>query len=762
MNSQLGNLQLGVDALAVAAAPSGDPSFSLVPGAGHTAGTVSMTATWANVDAPASLTLSISSGPGSGITGYTKTGQFTATFSFTQTAVSGVPVVFHDSLTSTDESFGTDAVAPGAPAITSVTTGINKITVVFTAPADNGGAAIDLYTLTTSPGGIQATSSVAGSVDILGVNAGTSYTVTAVSHNTAGLTSAPSAPSDSVSPIGLLLTDLVDLRVFQNVSGSASVPITGSRSGSTSAVEARIVRHGTTTEVVTWTQIAASGSGAFSGSLSVPADGYWYNVQVRLATDHTVVASGSNRFGVGNLVLILGQSNGGILASRPGAGVLTPNALTSRYGGAAGTGWATNTGGMVNIANQIVAATGWPCAVLNYSVGGSGLDASLTGGTGNWTSATAGQPYPEAKAGWQSVTSKVAVAIWAQGENDATSSISFATYAADLRTFIAKLRTDLGQAALPFIIAPLGKVDGYPGTTDAMWQDVRDALITVASDTDCYLGCATHDIAHDSLAAGDYSIHVSDAGAPVFGTRLGLSALVAMGLAAAGTNRGPTIASVKRVTTTKLNVTITHHAGSDFSPTTGITGFRVLDNGTPVTVSNAARLSPTIVRLTLASALTGAVGTTTVEHAYGMNPDVSAPLVDNSANTLPLEQALASGFAGTAAAVPSTPAAPSASAASKTSIRVSGALPANNGDPVSSVVLTASPGGATVTVNVSSTAVAYGGTFTGLTTGQSYTFTAHAVNDVGSSSESTASNAAVPKARGAANATFMSGYLRRR
>ena len=92
---------------------------------------------------------------------------------------------------------------PGAPTIgTATATGATTATVTFTAPANDGGAAIISYTATSSPGGITGTLSQAGSgtITVSGLTTGTAYTFTVTATNAAG-TSAPSAASNSITPV---------------------------------------------------------------------------------------------------------------------------------------------------------------------------------------------------------------------------------------------------------------------------------------------------------------------------------------------------------------------------------------------------------------------------------------------------------------------------------------------------------------------------------------------------------------------------------
>lgn len=90
---------------------------------------------------------------------------------------------------------------PGAPTIgTATATGATTATVAFTAPASDGGAAITLYTATSTPDGITGTLSQAGSgtITVTGLTDDTSYTFTVRATNGVGEGPA-SAASNSIT-----------------------------------------------------------------------------------------------------------------------------------------------------------------------------------------------------------------------------------------------------------------------------------------------------------------------------------------------------------------------------------------------------------------------------------------------------------------------------------------------------------------------------------------------------------------------------------
>ena len=91
---------------------------------------------------------------------------------------------------------------PSAPTIgTATATGSTTATVVYTAPASDGGTAITSYTATSTPDNVTGTLSQAGSgtITVTGLTTNTSYTFTVTATNAVG-TGPASAASNSVTP----------------------------------------------------------------------------------------------------------------------------------------------------------------------------------------------------------------------------------------------------------------------------------------------------------------------------------------------------------------------------------------------------------------------------------------------------------------------------------------------------------------------------------------------------------------------------------
>ena len=85
-----------------------------------------------------------------------------------------------------------------------------------------------------------------------------------------------------------------------------------------------------------------------------------------------------------------------------------------------------------------------------------------------------------------------------------------------------------------------------------------------------------------------------------------------------------------------VDVQIDHRGGNDITPDSGITGFSLFSNGSPVSITSAGRMSADRIRLTLASAIPQGA-TSKLRYLWGSNPDTSGLVKDNSPLALPLE-----------------------------------------------------------------------------------------------------------------------------
>jgi len=430
----------------------------------------------------------------------------------------------------------------------------------------------------------------------------------------------------------ITLTEPTDDKVYPRVVSTDNRvhTVSGTFTGTVVDVEARIVLDGTDTETVTWSTIESSPTGGtFTGTITIPSGGP-YNIDVRFSNDIDTIDNGANGFLVGAVVLFVGQSNAERMFS-DGSGQ-TPNAKARFYNNA--NPWAVPTAvmnGAIGFANKYITDTGTPVGMLSYGAGGTALTAA-TGtslGVAYWDD-YASAPYLTAK---NAVTNAIGsegleLIFWSQGESDGIDGETETNYKTDEASLIAQMRTDFtnssGQTNIPVVIAELTTTSDATATDDT-WQAIKNAKRTNASTlADCYLLTAT------DLPRKD-TYHYTDAAYITYGQRLAQIAGFINGDVTY--YRGAEIASFTANSSTETDINLTHTAGTDFTPTTAITGFRVLDAGTPETISAAVRQDATTIRLTHGTV----AGAISVDYLYGKAPTITGIVLDNTALTLPLE-----------------------------------------------------------------------------------------------------------------------------
>lgn len=421
----------------------------------------------------------------------------------------------------------------------------------------------------------------------------------------------------------LTVTAPANLRIYQRIAGSASVALSGTYTGSPANIQARVIPDGGGTAVVDWTTVAAAPTGGtWSGNITVP-EGGWYNVQVRFSNDTGITANSSNKFGVGALFSVAGQSN----AYRwfiTGTG--SAAARTSKYNG----NWAINTGASaIAFANALESALGVPVGLVDTGYDASALTVEGDRGYGYWLN-LAGTPYTQWTTRVAAVGSKLEGLCWCQGEADAFQSVAGTTYNTGLTTLFGRFRTVTSQSDLPVFLATLPRTS-HVDADDAGWNTINDVIL--GRDTGYErVACDTWD-----LPLTD-TVHYDATGCQKLGERFALAVRKYKG--AAVDSRGPYVSAVSYAGSL-VRIDITHRGGTDITPTSGITGLRFVDNGATVTPTSVVRTSATRITATFAAAI---VGPLSVAVAWGMAPGVSGVPVDGS--VLPVSKTASAGVSG--------------------------------------------------------------------------------------------------------------------
>lgn len=174
----------------------------------------------------------------------------------------------------------------------------------------------------------------------------------------------------------------------------------------------------------------------WSGKITVPKGKRWLSIQSRkLGLTQTLSRSETN-FGIGEVVIMQGDSIMGMMASF--RGIVVPNGFTSKWSGAVwirGVGNADQGGGEAVLANKLSNDNDCCVAFINLSAGGSPLSNSANAGNAATLQGYLGtismiDTSIAPKAGWY---------LWDQGPADA----GFG-YAAKLDTLYSWLRTNFG------------------------------------------------------------------------------------------------------------------------------------------------------------------------------------------------------------------------------------------------------------------------------------------------------------------------------
>jgi len=541
---------------------------------------------------------------------------------------------------------GTGGTSVGGPNTGGATAGSTNINVTNTGGTNTGG---------TNMGGANA----GGSVKLGGASSGGANTGGSAKLGGASSGGAP-ATGGSSTVSAIRIDDFADYQVIQRAihQMSQTVRVSGSYTGSTaSAIEASIVDYSNAkTAILPWAVITSSPNGAFAGSLEVPQGG-WYRLALRAIDNNQVeIASalGSHRWGVGINILLIGQSNmvgnGNVqnftsVTSDLAALYSNDNAwkhLADPYDGgglSSEVDYDSWIGASLvpSLANALTATyAGIPIGFVPAARGSSplhGTDAI------SWVNRTEDNHADSTNLYGNSLTNVraaggVELVVMHQGETDATNVTPKDQYIADLKTLLAHYREDI-YATIPLFFCQIGRsTSDIPSKnrTDANMQAIRSAQHDADDGTNMFLAALAIDLNIDTSAAD----HYTKAGHDILGPRIANAINYYYG--ASNYYRGPETVSVSYANAKRdsIDVVMRHSGGTDFAPATGINGFQVLDDGTPVTPTSVTREDSTTISIVLAQPIAG-VGS--VRYLYGKlnSSTLTGAVHDNSPLQLPLE-----------------------------------------------------------------------------------------------------------------------------
>lgn len=438
-----------------------------------------------------------------------------------------------------------------------------------------------------------------------------------------GATRSPFSGSGSV-PSSFALTDYTNGRVFQRTKSATTgrLTVSGTYTGSApSIILVQCHKSSDNSVVLSWRALVDTtiAGGNWSGTLmSVPTGGGYY-LKVKPQGGDSLTVTGGTSFYMGDWFICYGQSFMNEMFSR----------ASSPAAASAGTGYFDGSifttppaaNGVRQLLNTYLSLTGIPCAAINGAVNGTPIDNLVQGdGIGNFNNLSGLLTGCGGDA---------AYILWFHGSSDADALTSAATYVSQLKTGIHNaLCTLTGRttAQLPFLLCGLMTETGGGTYTDAGWATIQTAL-RVCADTlpNVYYSHGSQDLA---LIDG---LHQTAASSGKAGDRFARTAAYINGSVATPTSWFATAAAVVDGT----HSTITHEfgVGTDFTPTTGITGWDVSDDdGVTWNACTGVRASATTVTLTHVSK----GNTRLFRYLYGLNPDTSGIMLDNSSLALPL------------------------------------------------------------------------------------------------------------------------------
>lgn len=419
------------------------------------------------------------------------------------------------------------------------------------------------------------------------------------------------------------------------------VTLTGTTTGTPTALQTRVISAVDNSEIVPWTTNATAvfGSGTFSVSVFEPIGNLTtrarYITQVRPIED--VNGWGNyHAHAIGPVFVLYGQSNSALRDAYSGGGTETesPNAYVVYNSNAGKNGsvdpWSRgneSSSGLHMYSKVMAERLGAPCGVICGGQGSQPIESLKPGGsflqTTVWSPSVALNLWDTLKAACNKVgaTGYVRLMDWTQGEAEAGGAAdpNVPVYQSDFVDLAAAFRTDLaiGPTA-PLAISVIGRFVGTPTYSDAQtnrgWSMMRENLSGLPSlVSNCEVSSS---LMHLPLSD---EIHLSGVGFREINRRDAQTAAKLLGVSTYD-GRGPIITGGTRsgaVITMAVNLN-----GAASIAGSSVTGFDVsADNfATLLTVSDVS-VSGSNVVITLAADPGAAVK---VRSYWGYNPDQSS------------------------------------------------------------------------------------------------------------------------------------------
>ena len=461
-------------------------------------------------------------------------------------------------------------------------------------------------------------------VEDIGTNTLSRRDTATSAQGTATATSAPASVTAAANTISA--KEIEAERIFQRIGNAASVPIEVTYTGvQPASIEYQLLDPDGVTVRKAWVGVGSpvTAGGATTAAPSMPQGAKKYRLQVRSKNaSGTVIATsavGTNQFGVGDLIALVGSSSAATWIQKY-TGSATNNDAYSLYLSGE---WsirpeATHTSKMASI---LTTQRGVVVGMLSFGVGGTSLN-----GTTGWINKTH-TLWTNFASGVQSNGGKLAGIFISMGSNDAAGGTitSKAMWLGIMRQFVVNCRELTGQPDLKVLWSGYNR---RTGTTKP--QDVFDIQSN-------YVRMAENQIGDDAgvyhTQALDYpltdGVHLTGAGFDACTTRMAYVWCDAL----AGTyRRGPKITSFA-YQGTKVRVQAVHRNGTGLVPSSGAIGFTVSDAGGVVPIDSVLVTGPSTIDITCSRSLNDPVS---AQYLSGSAPPLENPVYDNGALVLPM------------------------------------------------------------------------------------------------------------------------------
>jgi len=514
---------------------------------------------------------------------------------------------------------------PSAPAFT-VAPAINASPVVGTAVSFTRGNAGGYPTPTRTQQWLLDGAAIAGATGLtytpVAGDVGKALTVRDTATNASapgGVSSTTAARTVDAQASGVNSVVEITQKVIQRLpvrtGTTAPVALSGTYDGAAVAADVRLLAADGVAVSQNWTPITGStfANQAWSGSALANTGGpYLHQVRFKDAGGNVIGTTpvATTIWNVGALMAIGGSSGGeGIVTT--GTFPANSNVFKFRFNVWSGMGGTSN-GPMCLMANALADRLGMPVGVIAYAASGSTLE--------EWSRGDS--VFTAFKNAVVKCGGAFEALVFTGGSNDANEGgvDSYAVHLFRVERLYQMMRDQFGGQDMPALHLGFNRRATANPTQSDMVREVENTISGYPNIT----LVQTLDLEWQSDLT-----HLTGAG---YGTSIRRGIFQCSYISGSTEKNGPRITAFE-YSGSAITVTIAHGSGTDFVPSAGASGFTVSDANGVRTIVSVERIDATHLRIMCDQALVGPVVT---KHLAGAAPIVTAPVLDNSAEPLPL------------------------------------------------------------------------------------------------------------------------------